>query len=511
MKALSYTLMIIGFVLNINGNELDEPNILFKGNNQFPDYFNNTMYMNDIVRITFRMNQSNVYIRLDEKTPVLSLDNTAIFILPKGDHRFSFTKQGFDEIFFTLNIQQHQLYEIELIPGTSSTPIGPTGCFTINSLPEGAEVFLNSQLVGLTPYKGEHLYGSYKVDIRHFLHYEHQEQLKITDGADIETPLIKMRPRYGHLIIKSDPVGATVYIEEWPVGITPYDNPEHPSGTYSIRLEKPLFAEVNDNVVISDGKKTERFIDLTDNFGRLEVSATGSEIFLNGQFIGRDSYRADLSPGIYRVKADEEEREIMISVGQTESLIFTAAPRPGILLIESDPPESQGAEIFINGQIQRQTTPAEIQVPPGKYNVTIRKTGFREEYKSVEVIEDREHRLAFIMHPVSDFRISQINRHRNSKIAYGIGAMVSAGAGTYFLLSSFKLAEDYKSATTDATDIFNRMEQHQLISYVALGATVPLTIMTVVKSSHQNRAERILSVSAYPLQGGATFGLRYKF
>ncbi len=108
--------------------------------------------------------------------------------------------------------------------------------------------------------------------------------------------------------------------------------------------------------------------------------------------------------------------------------------------------------------------------------------------------------------------LQKAHRHKRAKLWYGGAALAAAGAGAYFQYSSIQLYDDYKAATTaEATSIYDRMEQHELISYVALGAAVPLGIMMLVKSVQQKRAQRSVELSAVPVKDGAVLGLTIKF
>jgi len=419
----------------------------------------------DLVRVTFRLNQNNVYIRSGQGAPVLSNTTNAVFNVPRGEHTFRFIKQGFAEKEQTINLTEDQVIAITLEPGQVTTSFALSGMVLVTSEPSGAEVFLNDQRAGVTPYQGSQIAGNYTLLLRHPSYHDHYEQFILKEGETNTLTNIRLKPRYGYweittnpsgatvhlngrlvgttplargqilsgqhelmlrkrlyhqhtesfsiddgnekklditlkpafgkLVITSDPPGASVLIDGREAGTTPYSNPRQPSGDYNITLKKELHADVHDNFRITDNETTERFLALTMNYGTVEIQTDDAEIFINEQRIGRGNRTQNLAPGNYRIRAtkenhEDDEKDVFVMLGQTQRVSLAPQPRMGSVRIISEPFETAGAEIYINGLKQPQTTPAVIPLLFGEYDVTIKKAGFIDVKRRISIREEQE-------------------------------------------------------------------------------------------------------------------------
>lgn len=527
-------------------------------------------HTSDLVRVTFRVNQSNVYVQSGESAPVLSLSNNAVFNVPKGERTFRFIKDGFFEEVKTISIEKEEVVDITLKAGASSTKLALSGHIIVTSEPSGAEVYLNEQRVGSTNYQNRHLAGKYTLRLQLPNYYEHVEQFELKEGATVEIPRVNLKPRFGYwqvtstpsgadvllngrivgvtpikkqviqsgfhevtvrktnyhehketfrlsdgdektlniklkgafgdLQITSEPPDARVFIDNKEVGKTPYRNPQMPSGTYSIRITKELYADANEVITVTDEKKTERYIALTKNYGTLKISSQGSQISINGKTVATNSYSANLAPGEYRVKATkdkhrDDERTAFIMLGQTEDITLTPKPREGAVSITTSPFETRGAEIFIDGIKQKQTTPATIPLLIGSYNITIKKTGYIDVSQNVSIAEGKEESLSLKLITYAGSQLQQAKKHRISKALYGTAAIAAAGTGAYYRYSVISLTNDYATATGNAADIYSKIDNHDLYSWVAFGTAIPLGVMSLVKSyQYKSKVEQNMRV-----------------
>lgn len=542
--------------------------------------------VSDLVRVTFRLNQSDVFIRSGNNAPVKATGNSAVFSVPRGQHTFRFIKENFREEELTLDVQEEMTQDITLQAGAVTTQFALSGFILIISEPPGTEVYLNDQRVGVTPYQARHIAGDYTIRLSYPLYYDHSATFQLSEGATVSLPTVTLKPRFGYwqvtstptdaevylddkyigntslsraqissgnhnlkvrkalyhehtesftiadgddktlpvtlkaafgeLMVTSEPSGAMVFIDGRQVGVTPYENRQQPSGTYNLKLTTDLYSDANEQVTVSDGQKTQKFVPLSKNFGTLKVTSAGADIFLDGQKVASGEYSANLPPGQYKVKSvkslhRDDEREVFVLLGQTETVELKPLPRQGAVSIVTQPFDARNAEIFINNQKRKETTPAVIPLLIGNYTVSVKKQGYLDLSKNIEIKEGKEEELIFDMQTFEGSMAQQARRHKNAKIYYGSAALVAAGLGTYFSISANTLASDYETATNDATDIYNKMEQHQLYSYISFGAAVPLAVLAIVQSSKQKQAERKMNISAVPMKDGMIVGMAWKF
>ncbi len=542
----------------------------------------------ELVRVTFRFNQSEVYTSVNNSAPVMTLGADAEFRVRRGQNSFRFIKEGYLEQEVTLDVRNEVVQDITLAPGQAATRLQRPGFLVLDSDPPNAEVFLNEQRVGTTPYMAQLPAGAYMLMLRRNLYHDEVRSFELEEGATVDLQQLALRPRFGYysvtstppgadvylndklvgktplaraeissgqhrlrlqyplyhnheeefdindgddrafnillnkafgeLVIESAPTGATLFIDGRAMGTTPYRNAAMPSGRYAIRLTQDLYSEVHDEVTVSDGQKTEKFIPLTMNFGTLKVTAPNAEIFLDNRTVGTGSYEANLPPGRYTLKATraihhDVTREVFVRLGQTENITLTPTPREGIISIMSEPFETRGAEIFINGRKQQETTPAAINLLMGSYDLTLKKRGYLDAKQRVTVRENETTSVSLRMNTYAGSLQQDINRYRRAKIAYGAGTLAAIGTGTYFVISSDRKFLDYRDINdpVKANELFDQITLYDRLAVASFAVAVPLGVMTVVKAIQQGKAQRKLNVAAVPTGDGMMVMMEIRF
>jgi len=141
----------------------------------------------------------------------------------------------------------------------------------------------------------------------------------------------------------------------------------------------------------------------------------------------------------------------------------------------------------------------------------VKKQGFLDQNRKVDIKEGQEEELTFRMQTFEGSMLQKARKHKTAKTIYGISTLAAAGAGAYFSISANALAGDYETAGTEAGSTYDKMEQHELYSYIAFGAAVPLAILTIVQRSRQKQAERKINVAAVPSVDGVLVGITWTF
>lgn len=540
----------------------------------------------ELVRVIFRLNQENVYIRLAEQAPVLATGSNAVFNVPKGKHRFRFIKDQFEEQLVELEVNEEVVRDIVLMPGRSTSKLALSGYIIVTSEPSGAMVYLNEQQVGATPYQGRNIAGNYQLRLQHPFHYDHTEVFTLKEGETNNLPIVKLKPRFGYyqitstpsgaevwidgkmegktpltkkqigsghhtlslrypgyheqnesfeikdgdnknfeiklkeafgiLSITSDPADARIFIDGKELGTTPYANNNYPSGNYQLRVSKEMHLDVTENVTVKDNEKTERFLVLPKNFGTLQVTATGASIYIDNLLVGSDFYTTTLAPGRHTVKASrdkyrDDEREVFIANGQREILTLSPVPMIGAVSISSRPFETTGADIYINGIKRIEKTPATFPLASGNYEIAVEKLGFRKAQQKVEVADGLEKEIIFELQASDNRPTEQVKKYKTAKIVFGELTAAALAGGIYFRYSTLQLSEQYKTATTDATAIYKKMEQHNLYTTMSFAIAAPLGILTIVKMIQQHSAQKKIKLAVLPTSDGMNFYVSCNF
>ncbi len=536
------------------------------------------MQTTDLVRVTFRFNQENVYVRLgDNQAPVLASGRSAVFNVTRGVHRFRFIKDQFNDQELELDVQGELVREVVMEAGQTSTRIPLSGHILLATNPAGAEVYLNDQQVGISPYQGRNVAGSYQLRVKHPFYHDHIEQFELREGETVTLPAIELKPRFGYVqvesspsgaevwvdgklegttplvrkqissgqhsltlrlsdyhehnetftindgdtktfsvemkeafgsfAINSDPTDATVFINGKEVGKTPFSQQRFPSGNYELRLVKDLHVDARDRLVVKDGEKSEKFIVLPQNYGTLTVTAEGSDIFLNGKAVGFGAYSANISAGSYALKASRDkhrndERELFITNGQAHEITLSPVAIMGALSVTTTPFEAAGASVTLNGNLRPEKTPTTIPLIIGNYELMVSKPGYLDQRRQVTVIEGQEQEVVLAMQTFEGSMLQQAHRYNKAKLFYGSMTLAALGSGGYFRYSTLKLADEYKTATTNATSIYDTMERHNLYTTISVAVAAPLAVMTVVKMIQHNKVRKRINVAVLPSQDG---------
>jgi eukaryotic-like serine/threonine-protein kinase len=234
-------------------------------------------------------------------------------------------------------------------------------------------------------------------------------------------PVAPPAPTEGQLIVSSLPMGATVEIEgragqSWKA---PQTIPALAPGTYKVTFSLPGYAPETRSIQVVSGTRTPLDVRLNAVKGFITItgSPAGAEVFINGKDTGKVTPIEFLvEPGPQTVtlrKAGylEATTELKLSAGQqvnyapslmvagrTDNIklvnggvgkMFGGGSSQGQARIEIKS-EPKGAQVTVNGTPLQKTTPLEIQVEPGNYDITIQKDGYKLLRESAIVgIDDR--------------------------------------------------------------------------------------------------------------------------
>jgi major membrane immunogen (membrane-anchored lipoprotein) len=239
-----------------------------------------------------------------------------------------------------------------------SVPFRPKfGTLVVTSKPPDAEVILNGTPQGKAPLTLERVIsGNYTLELhKDQYYYPETRSVKIEDGKTTEAS-VEFRPRFGTLVIQSDPPDAEIIFDGTPKGKTPLTLERVISNNYTLELRKELYLDWTGNVQIIDGQVTTMPpIPLTPNFGTLEVNykPEGATVYLNEKMIGNTPLPpVKLKPDTYslRVTAGDKYRDVsppvVLANGQTLLLEEELQRLKGGVKVLSNPPD---ADIYLNG------------------------------------------------------------------------------------------------------------------------------------------------------------------
>jgi PEGA domain-containing protein len=243
-----------------------------------------------------------------------------------------------------------------------------------------------------------------------------------TRNTRTPAPVAPPAPTEGQLIVSSVPTGAAVEIEgragqSWK---TPETVPGLTPGTYKVTFSMPGFAPETRSIQVTAGARTPLDVRLNAVKGFITIggSPAGAEVFINGKDTGRVTpIQFLVEPGVQSIVLRksgylEAGTELKLVAGQSVNYapsLMVAGRTDNIQLVNGGmgkmfgaggssqgkarieiKSEPKGAQVMINGTPLQKTTPVEVQVEPGSYDITIQKDGYKPVKESAIVgIDDR--------------------------------------------------------------------------------------------------------------------------
>jgi formylglycine-generating enzyme required for sulfatase activity len=294
---------------------------------------------------------------------------------------------------YPLPIEAGNVYEMRLVHGTVETIVREAEVLSefviITSDPSGADVYLNNEPVGKTPFQSEKPEGRYEWRVALDLYFPEAGvfELKAGNKEKIE---VDLKPNFGSLEVVSQPEpGAEIAINGIKIGkTTPSTLDELPSGEHTLTLSHEWYETTTQKVNVAAGGSEKVSITMQPNFAELTVEAEqDEEVYINGNAQGNGRFNERLTPGVYRVEVRKEhhspaQRTVTLARGDEEVLSLEPTPILSSLKVMSEPME---ADIYLNGK-KVGTTPQILRdLLVGEYELELRKNGYGKSRRTIEV------------------------------------------------------------------------------------------------------------------------------
>ncbi len=187
----------------------------------------------------------------------------------------------------------------------------PVGTITVNTVPSGASVYLDSILRGQSPVTFSADPGTHtlKLSLSGYKTRTITFTLNAGERRTFNYTLQKI-VQYGSLKIRSNPQGARVYIDGIYKGTTPISISSIRAGTHEVRIKMSGYEEWVENVYVEANQRTDIYASLVPSvvYGDLVISSgvPGSKVFLNGTYKGKVNSNGkltitDVIPGNYEL------------------------------------------------------------------------------------------------------------------------------------------------------------------------------------------------------------------
>lgn len=172
-----------------------------------------------------------------EGAPAQTLTN-----LPPGEYEVVARSAGWSDQRAKVTLVASQSTEVSLT--------FPSGSLRVDSLPTGANVRFGNALVGRTPLTIPQLpVGECELTLEYPLWPNHAFRATIVEG---EEAVAHVRMPHGRLVLESVPSGATVFLGQKPLGVTPLTFERFQAGTKTLAVQHPDFPPLDVTVTMAD-------------------------------------------------------------------------------------------------------------------------------------------------------------------------------------------------------------------------------------------------------------------
>jgi hypothetical protein len=250
---------------------------------------------------------------------------------------------------------------------------GLNAMLSVNANVQGAEVLINGNPAGKTPFNAQVPPGSYSVLVRAPGFMDKTENVVVKGPVQLNVILQGIN---FPLIVNANVQGAEVLINGNPAGKAPL-NAQVPPGSYSITVRAPGFIDKTENLLVN-GPAQLNLVLQPLNF-QLTVDAVnfkGAFVLINGNQAGQTPYIGLLPPGSYNLTIRAPgfiDSPVVVNLNSAQNVTVQLQPVPASwqlsipeALVNKDLKGGHWNEIqvYVDGLLQKATSG---QANPGKH------------------------------------------------------------------------------------------------------------------------------------------------
>ncbi|MBO7207115.1 MAG: PEGA domain-containing protein [Kiritimatiellae bacterium] len=260
------------------------------------------------------------------------------------------------------------------------------------STPDGAQVFVDGEEKGMTPFVLADVKPNKSCHVRMELDdYEPYDSIFTPLEISDNQVSARLEPVKGIILLTSEPSGASITVNGYSHGETPrLITVLETKDQHSVVLKKTGYLDRKLEIKFNGRRPIVENVKLLLNSGVANITSDpeGAEVVLNGISRGSTPVVVSEIPNgrmTLELKKDGYEkltREIAINAGDTPNLFYKLNPLPGNLNLSSVP---TGARFYINGE-PRGDGPVYLKnLTPGTYTVKVEKDGFDSQTREIVV------------------------------------------------------------------------------------------------------------------------------
>lgn len=331
------------------------------------------------------------------------------FYIPAGARRMTFKCSGYKpiEIMDVPAFQPGGVYRITITAeskGTYVTNAMVKSNYLKVKLPEGTrfsigrtrEYELSSEILSSGDFSMRLDFGEYYYRAENGLYETAEGTLTVDDNSEVRT--IDMTPAYSYLDIRTEPAGASVFVDGELVGTSPVSIPDKlRRGTVSVTAQKEMYyPEEISYSVPGDTKRHTVTVTLSPQFGTVVCRCDDpeAELWIDNQKVGTGTWTGQLSSRSSHYLEARKKGHLSRSVnfdvvegGTVTQTIGSPEPLYGSIEVLSEP---SGAVVKVDGK-QVGTTPFILnEVLVEDHRIEVSKDGY-EPYTATFTLSHNQH------------------------------------------------------------------------------------------------------------------------
>ena len=331
------------------------------------------------------------------------------FYIPAGARRMTFKCSGYKpiEIMAVPAFQPGSVYRITITAeskGTYVTNAMVKSNYLKVKLPEGTrfsigrtrEYELSSEILSSGDFSMRLDFGEYYYRAENGLYETAEGTLTVDDNSEVRT--IEMTPAYSYLDIRTEPAGASVFVDGELVGTSPMSIPDKlRRGTVSVTAQKEMYyPEEISYSVPGDTKRHTVTVTLSPQFGTVVCRCDDpeAELWIDNQKVGTGTWTGQLSSRSSHYLEARKKGHLSRSVnfdvvegGTVTQTIGSPEPLYGSIEVLSEP---SGAVVKVDGR-QVGTTPFILnEVLIEDHRIEVSKDGY-EPYTATFTLSHNQH------------------------------------------------------------------------------------------------------------------------
>ena len=223
--------------------------------------------------------------------------------IPPGTYNLQVQQQRYLDFANSIDVAgrlQQQSIEVALSPAWANV--------SFNTMPTGADIIANGEVLGVTPAQIELLQGAYDITLKRSGYKAWQDDLQVSAGADIRVPDVTLEAADGLVFIRSIPGNANVTINGEFRGQTPLEVSLPPGQAHDVRLFRTGFNTAARTVrtTAEQGQDITIALDPVTNLVRVIAEPADAELYVDGELKGVANQTLELIAATQRIEIRKE-------------------------------------------------------------------------------------------------------------------------------------------------------------------------------------------------------------